>query len=459
MSFILNVFRRLSLFHKSAVVFAAVLLLGYSLAIPVEAGTSQEAAPLPPLCVTGTQLTAHDGTPVQLRGISTHGIAWFPQYVNRDLFHQFHTEWKADVIRLAMYTAESGGYCTDGDQEYLKELLKTGIEAATEEGMYVILDWHILSDNDPNQYLDQAKGFFQEFSSAYADADNILYEICNEPNGQTTWTDIKHYALEVIPVIRANDPDAVIFVGTPNWSQFVDQAASDPITEYDNIMYTLHFYAATHREDLRSKMVQAVQDGLPVFVTEYGICDASGNGDIDIEEANQWVSTMDELKISYVNWNLSNKAESSAMLLPGCTKVSHLEYDDLSLSGRWLYQMLTGISPVGEEENNDAVVNPVDTGGFTVKTDSSLAVSAVKRESGMEEGDEVLLIDVTVTNMTADLLDGWSVQLEFPEQFTLLDSWNGTFLVDDTTLTITPKDYNRSIFSGESITDIGFIIK
>ena len=314
-----------------------------------------------------------------------------------------------------------------------------------------------------NQYLDQAKEFFQEFSSAYADAGNILYEICNEPNGQTAWTDIKHYALEVIPVIRANDPDAVIIVGTPNWSQFVDQAASDPITEYDNIMYTLHFYAATHKEDLRSKMVQAVQDGLPVFVTEYGICDASGNGEIDIEEADRWVSTMDELKISYVNWNLSNKAESSAMLLPGCTKVSHLEYEDLSLSGRWLYQTLTGSSPVIETENADAVVNQVvnqeDTGSFTIEADSSLAVSAVKRESWMEEGKEVLLIDVTVTNMTAELLDGWSVRLEFPEPFILLDNWNGTFLADDTTLTITPADYNRSISSGESITDIGFIIK
>ena len=463
MSFILNESRKIPLFHKWAVVFIVVFLLVYFLVIPSEAGTSPEAAPLPPLCVNGTQLTAQDGTPVQLRGISTHGLAWFPQYVNRDLFHQFHTEWNADVIRLAMYTAESGGYCTDGDQEYLKELLKTGIDAATQEGMYVILDWHILSDNDPNQYLDQAKDFFQEFSSAYADAGNILYEICNEPNGQTAWTDIKHYALEVIPVIRANDPDAVIIVGTPNWSQFVDQAASDPITEYDNIMYTLHFYAATHKEDLRSKMVQAVQDGLPVFVTEYGICDASGNGEIDIEEADRWVSTMDELKISYVNWNLSNKAESSAMLLPGCTKVSHLEYEDLSLSGRWLYQTLTGSSPVIETENADAVVNQVvnqeDTGSFTIEADSSLAVSAVKRESWMEEGKEVLLIDVTVTNMTAELLDGWSVRLEFPEPFILLDNWNGTFLADDTTLTITPADYNRSISSGESITDIGFIIK
>ena len=109
MSFILNESRKIPLFHKWAVVFIVVLLLVYFLVIPSEAGTSPEAASLPPLCVNGTQLTAQDGTPVQLRGISTHGLAWFPQYVNRDLFHQFHTEWNADVIRLAMYTAESGG--------------------------------------------------------------------------------------------------------------------------------------------------------------------------------------------------------------------------------------------------------------------------------------------------------------------------------------------------------------
>lgn len=293
------------------------------------------------LHVEGARLTGSSGEPVQLRGISTHGIAWFPDYINDACFAQLHDEWKANVIRLAMYTAEYGGYCTGGDKEYLKGLIRDGVKYAENHDMYVIIDWHILSDSDPNIYLEEAKDFFGEMSAEYADADNILYEICNEPNGSTGWNEIKAYAREVIPVIRANDEDAVIIVGTPNWSQFVDQAAAEPITEYDNIMYTLHFYAATHKDDLRDKMAAALDSGLPVFVTEYGICDASGNGAIDQEQADRWVELMDRYGVSYAAWNLSNKDESSAILKSTCGKTSGFEEGDLSASGQWLFKMLT----------------------------------------------------------------------------------------------------------------------
>lgn len=293
------------------------------------------------LHVEGARLIGSSGEPVQLRGISTHGIAWFPDYINDACFAQLHDEWKANVIRLAMYTAEYGGYCTGGDKEYLKGLIRDGVKYAGNHDMYAIIDWHILSDSDPNIYLEEAKDFFGEMSAEYADADNILYEICNEPNGSTGWNEIKAYAREVIPVIRANDEDAVIIVGTPNWSQFVDQAAADPITEYDNIMYTLHFYAATHKDDLRDKMAAALDSGLPVFVTEYGICDASGNGAIDQEQADRWVELMDRYGVSYAAWNLSNKDESSALLKSTCGKTSGFEEGDLSASGQWLFKMLT----------------------------------------------------------------------------------------------------------------------
>lgn len=292
------------------------------------------------LQVSGTQLCDSAGNPVQLRGISTHGLAWFPDYVNEECFADFKNSWNANVIRLAMYTAESGGYCTGGDQERLKELVKNGIQYAAGQGLYVIVDWHILSDSNPNTYLAEAKEFFREISSEYSEADHILYEICNEPNGNTGWADIKSYALEVIPVIRANDPDAVIIIGTPNWCQYVDQAAADPITEYGNLMYSLHFYAATHKEELRSQMAAAIPRGLPIFVTEYGICDASGSGGLDLDQASQWVAAMDEYGVSHVAWNLSNKNESSAILKSSCSKTSGFTQEDLSDSGLWLYRML-----------------------------------------------------------------------------------------------------------------------
>ncbi len=130
-------------------------------------------------------------------------------------------------------------------------------------------------------------------------------------------------------------------MGTPNWSQYVDEAARDPITGFDNIMYSLHFYAATHKEDLRNKMAAAIEAGLPIFVTEYGICDASGNGSIDTVQARQWIDLMDQNQISYVAWNLSNKNETSAILNSSCAKTSGFTESDLSDSGRWIYQMLT----------------------------------------------------------------------------------------------------------------------
>ena len=207
--------------------------------------------------------------------------------------------------------------------------------------MYVIVDWHILSDSNPNIYLNEAKEFFQEIYAEYADSSHIIYEICNEPNGGTTWQDIKSYAKEVIGVIRANDEDAVILVGTPNWSQYVDQAAADPITEYNNLMYTLHFYAATHTDDLRNKMVSAIESGLPIFVSEYGICDASGSGAINEEQANLWVEQMDNYGISYVAWNMSNKNETSAIIQNWCNKTNNFSLEELSAAGQWLYKTLT----------------------------------------------------------------------------------------------------------------------
>ncbi len=289
------------------------------------------------LTVDGTKLVDKDGNAVQLRGVSTHGIAWYPDYVNYESFKNLK-DFGANTVRLAMYTGENGGYCAGGNQSKLKELVHEGVKHATDLGMYVIIDWHILSDNNPNTYKDAAKDFFEEMSKKYADYDNVIYEICNEPNGGTSWEDVKSYAEEVIGVIRKNDADGIILVGTPTWSQDVDKAAANPIKDYDNIMYVLHFYAATHKDDLRNKMTKAIDGGLPVFISEFSICDASGNGGLDYDSANKWLETINKYGISYVGWNLSNKNESSAIIKPDCNKTSGYTMNDLSDSGKWLIE-------------------------------------------------------------------------------------------------------------------------
>mgnify|MGYP000404673352 CR=1 FL=1 len=293
------------------------------------------------LHVKGTKLVDKKGHEVQLRGVSTHGLSWYPQYVNDKCFAQLHDKWGANVVRLAMYTEEYNGYCS-GDAKNrsdLKKLIKKGVRLAKKHKMYVIVDWHILSDGNPNSHKKEAKAFFREMSREFKGYNNVIYEICNEPNNGTSWKEIKSYARSVISTIRKNDKKAVIVVGTPTWSQNVDQAAADPI-KGDNIMYALHFYAATHKTDLRNKMTAAINKGLPVFVTEYGICDASGNGAIDKKEADRWIQTMDEYGVSYIAWNLSNKQESSSIIKSSCPKVSGFKKSELSDEGRWLYHLL-----------------------------------------------------------------------------------------------------------------------
>lgn len=448
---------------------------------PVEEG-------LKALAVDGTQLVDSDGNPVQLRGISTHGLAWFPDYVNEDWFRQMKEEWGANVVRLAMYTGENGGYCTGGNREKLKALVRDGVRYATDCGLYVIIDWHILSDNNPNTYIDQSKEFFDEMSREYADYTNVIYEICNEPNGGTPWKDVKSYAEQVIDVIRANDDDGIILVGTPNWCQYVDQAAQDPIEGRENVMYTLHFYAASHKESLRDAMVDAIEAGLPIFVSEYSICDASGNGAIDEYQAGEWISVLNQYGVSYVLWSMSNKAETASIFKSSCNKTKNFTEDDLSATGKWLYEMLTGTdaSSIGTSQaGTGGSGKPGTTGsgasgqtggsasqGTSGQTGGSTSQSTTKTLTGAdgldvsaqmvsswEQGDKTCCqYTLTITNTTDKDCSSWQIELSFNGDITLDSSWNGNYKVSGSKLTITSMDYNGAIAAGGSVGDIGFIV-
>ena len=434
-----------------------LLLLSALLLMPAALAEDEIAAPsrCGALRVADGRLTDSNGNPVQLRGISTHGLSWYPGYVNDGCFRQLREEWGANVIRLAMYTAESGGYCTDGNRDDLKAIIARGVQYATDVDMYVIIDWHILSDGNPLTHMEEAKAFFDEMSRSYAGHVNVLYEICNEPNGGTPWSDVKRYAGEIIPVIRANDPDAVILVGTPNWCQYIGDAAADPIEGFDNIMYTVHFYAATHKSELRDEMTRAALGGLPVFVSEFGICDASGNGNIDEEEANRWIETMDNLGISYVNWNLSNNDESSALLMSGCTRTSGFTSEDLSTSGRWVYAMLSGKAPAETAEATDA--SPAAPAGVEFAQADGI-VCAIEKTNEWESNGTYRQYAVTVRNTSGADCAQWSVKIEFDGEIRVSDGWNGEYSVDGSTLYISSVSYNGTIPAGGSIGDVGCIL-
>lgn len=289
------------------------------------------------LHVKGTQLVDAHNEPCQLRGLSTHNLSNFPEFVNREAITQMVDEWGISVFRLAMYSGFADdlyGYA-DGDdahREELETLILKAVEITADLGIYVMIDWHILLDYDPNMHTDMALHFFRKMCPLLKKYDHIIYEICNEPNEDTTWEQICNYANTVIPAIKEIDDTKIIIVGTPKWSQRVDEAAAAPLP-YDNLLYTLHFYADTHKKELRDLMEKAIKDGLPIFVTEFGVCRADGAGDINEEETNIWLALLNRYNISYLMWNLSNKDETSAIIAPTCKKTSGFTEEDLSPAG------------------------------------------------------------------------------------------------------------------------------
>ena len=292
------------------------------------------------LQVIGSQLCGDDGKPVILRGISSYGVSGSERYISDETFKDLAHVMGVNVFRMALYTYGMGsfGYCTGGDKEKLFKLMMDGVEYGAKNDMYVILDWHILSDGDPNKYIEDAKDFFDRASKECKDRNNVIYEICNEPNN-IDWPSIKEYANTIIPIIRENDPDSLIIIGTPDWSSQVVTAADDPL-DYPNLMYALHFYSASHKQDARDNALRAIEKGLPIFVTEYGITASTGNYPYDIDEADVWIGFLEEHGISHVMWNFSKVSESSAAIKPSILKVSGFEYDDFSTSGQWLIDMI-----------------------------------------------------------------------------------------------------------------------
>lgn len=288
------------------------------------------------LSVKNGQLVDKNGKGYQLRGMSTHGLTWFPEFVNESAFKTLRDDWNTNVVRLAMYVDEWGnGQCYMGNKSGSLELLEKGVDICIKLDMYVIIDWHVLNPGDPSKYTNEAKSFFETVSKRYAKYPNVIYEICNEPNGGASWSgNIKPYAEKIIPVIRKNAPNSVIIVGTPTWSQEIDKPLSDPL-KYKNVMYAFHFYAATHA-GLRSNVENCVAQGLPVFVSEFGTCDASGGGANDFNETQKWLSYFDKQGISYCNWSICNKDETCSVLRPGTSANGNWSESDLTENGKWM---------------------------------------------------------------------------------------------------------------------------
>lgn len=211
--------------------------------------------------------------------------------------------------------------------DWSKEKIETVVQAAIENNIYVLIDWHSHSIKLP-----EAKAFFAEMATKYGKYPNVIYELYNEPV-KDSWAQVKDYSIDLIKTIRDIDPDNIILVGSPHWDQDIHLAADDPIQGFSNIMYTCHFYAATHGKSLRDRCDYALKKGLPVFISESAGMEASGNGPINYQEWQNWIDWCKSNKISLISWSVSSKVETCSMIKPGVSPEGKWKEDDLNESG------------------------------------------------------------------------------------------------------------------------------
>ena len=292
------------------------------------------------LHIDGNTIVDKNNQAVQLRGMSFFWSQWYGQFYRPEVVSWLQKDWQCTIVRAAMAIDDDGGYVRNPEAE--KEKIFTVIDAAIEAGIYVIVDWH---SHHAESYLEEAKTFFSEVASTYGHLPNIIYEPYNEPLDNVSWDSvIKPYHEEVIKTIRAIDPDNIIVCGNRSWSTQLQEVAENRI-EDPNVAYTFHYYAASHKQEMRDIVKQAVENNLPVFVTEFGVTEYTGNGSISEEETQLWWQLLDEYHISWCNWSISDKKELSAALKPGASTTGGWKTSMLTTSGNMIRNELKAKNP------------------------------------------------------------------------------------------------------------------
>lgn len=317
------------------------------------------------LRVDGNKVVNKNNQSISLAGNS---IFWSnfgegAKFYNAQTVNHLATNWDSDIVRAAMGVENNGGYITNPIRE--KNKVKAIVDAAINAGVYVIIDWH---SHNAELYQSEAIQFFSEMSRIYGNNDHVIYEIYNEPARQT-WPTIKSYAEAVIDAIRVNDPDNLIVVGSRRWSQEVEEASINPINK-SNIAYALHFYAGTHKKWLRDRAVRAMNNGIALFVTEWGVVDADGDGEIAVAETNLWMAFLKENDISHANWSVSDKAEGASVVASNAG-VSGLVNNNLTPTGVFVKEI---IETWKDSDDYKPVVNPIDDDDSTT-CDAPTAIS------------------------------------------------------------------------------------
>ena len=364
------------------------------------------------LHVSGTNLVNEQGVPVQLRGMSSHGLNYFNEDYNFNSLSTLANKWGISVFRLAVYPSDVNSVnftktdnAYDGDTAFWRGYINNLVDICGELGIYCIIDWHVLIPGNPNDTtystLPMAKKFWDCMSRKHAGKKQVLYEICNEPNGYgVTWDTVKYYANIIIPIIRKNDPNTVIIVGSPTWSSDVNIAARSPITDpvtgglAPNVMYSFHFYAGTHYDSYRQKADTALNQGLALFMTEWGTMTSDGAGAYDWVNTDTWLNFMQTRNLSWCNWDYSDeeqygKSVNSSALSPGSGAA--LLWDNTSMEGDSIKKFIANPPNAWNSSNNwQPAVNissPLNGDYFLPGTTVFLKADAVDEDGSVSSVD------------------------------------------------------------------------
>jgi len=311
----------------------AVLLALVPAAVLAEAPPNSPVACHGALAVRDGQVVGAHGEPVTLRGMSLFWSQWAPQYYSAATVAWLAQDWQVDVVRAAIAAEGNDSARQHFDREFAKA--GTVIDAAVANGLYVIVDWHA-----HRPYPEEAERFLTAIAAKYGHLPNVIYEDWNEPlrDGVEWSRDVRPYHQRVLGAVRAVDPDNLVIAGSPSWSQDVDEAAHDPLP-FANLAYTLHYYAGTHRQELRDKGDAALAKGLALLVTEFGVVNADGDGPIALAESDRWWDWAEAHRIGWMAWSIGDRDESSAALKPGAPPSGWTE-SELTEGGKLLRERL-----------------------------------------------------------------------------------------------------------------------
>jgi len=299
-------------------------------------------------------------------------------YYNANVVSWLKQDWNATIVRAAMGVEELNGFLSNPSLN--RNAVIAVVEAAIANDMYVIIDWHTHNAEDNTQ---AAVNFFGEMAELYGDHNNVIFEIYNEPVN-TSWQAIKAYAAPVIQAIRAHS-DNLIVVGTPFYSQHVDVASQSPITNGGNLAYTLHFYAGTHGEPLRQRARTALENGIPLFATEWGTVNADGDGGVSEAATREWMNFFEQNNISHLNWAVNDKDEGASVLIgteQGANNQGNWPLSLLTPSGRLTREIIRGWPAVSQTPTITPAPTPTPTTSITQMPILMLLIQEQEQDQG-----------------------------------------------------------------------------